>query len=236
MSDLVITYSRVMKAEIDRLNVIAQNVANVNSVGYVARTTAIDGAGFLKLVEGEGNPVVTGHARDQSAISETGVKTNLASLDDSWFVVRKDGGSLYVTRGGAFHVNQDGDLRLNDDYAVIGNSGEIRGVTTELTVERNGDIVDSKGFVDQLRLVKVPNLDELSANGDGVYLIRNHNGVIDVAPEDKAVLQGALNTSNVKIGDEMVRLTEITRHIESVQRAMSAYDDMLDSAINQLGK
>lgn len=238
MPDLIVTYSKVMRAEIDRLNLIAQNVANVNSVGYLARTSAIDGSGFLELIAGSsGNSLATSTSREASALAETGINTNIAVVDDAWFVIKKDTGELHITRSGSFHVNQEGVLRFGNDYTVMGESGEITNVTPEMTVMANGDVLGERGFVDQLRLVKTANAAKIGAVGDGAYRVNMADGHINNVEEGgKQVLQGALNTSNVKVGDEMVRLTEITRHIESVQRAMSAYDDMLKSAINELGK
>jgi flagellar basal-body rod protein FlgF len=48
-------------------------------------------------------------------------------------------------------------------------------------------------------------------------------------------VQGALERANVDAADEMLRLMETTRHIDSVRRAISTYDQMLDRGINNLG-
>ena len=54
--------------------------------------------------------------------------------------------------------------------------------------------------------------------------------------EQAKVVQGALTGSNVKLETDMTKMIEVSRHIEMMQRAMSAYDDVLDIGINQLGK
>ena len=47
--------------------------------------------------------------------------------------------------------------------------------------------------------------------------------------------QGAIEQSNVDAAEETLRLIELSRHAESVQRAISIYDRTLDSGINRIG-
>ena len=50
------------------------------------------------------------------------------------------------------------------------------------------------------------------------------------------VEQGAIEASNVDAADESIRLMELTRHVESVQRAISIYDKAMETGINRLGE
>jgi flagellar basal body rod protein FlgG len=71
----------------------------------------------------------------------------------------------------------------------------------------------------------------LRALGDGLYAYEG-----GLHPADGSTLhQGVLEGSNVSLNDEMIRLITLSRHIESVQRAMIAYDQMLNVGINELG-
>ncbi len=59
------------------------------------------------------------------------------------------------------------------------------------------------------------------------YVVENKN---------TEVVQGALVGSNVSLESDMTKVIETSRHIEMLQRAMSAYDNMLDTGINKIGK
>ena len=50
-----------------------------------------------------------------------------------------------------------------------------------------------------------------------------------------SLVQGALEQSNVDVADETIRLMETTRHLESIQRAISTYDKVLEVGINRIG-
>ena len=56
-----------------------------------------------------------------------------------------------------------------------------------------------------------------------------------VAQWQGSVVQGALEHANVDAAYETIRLMEVTRHAESVQRAISIYDKAMDTGINHLG-
>jgi flagellar basal body rod protein FlgG len=86
--------------------------------------------------------------------------------------------------------------------------------------------------VDSLRIVKVADEGALTAVGNGLYManapLTNATGFV--------VYQGAQERPNVDMTADMVRMMEVSRHIESMQRAIVAYDGVLNSGINQLGK
>ncbi|MOA19363.1 flagellar basal body rod protein FlgG [compost metagenome] len=68
--------------------------------------------------------------------------------------------------------------------------------------------------------------------GNGLYMSQS-----EMVPASNYVLhQGMQERSNAALGNDMVRMMEVTRHVESMQRALSSYDGMLESGINQLGK
>lgn len=238
MSDLIVNYASVMRAEISRLGEVAQNVANANTPGYLERNTAISGAQFLGLLKGETSEAVEiGEKRSTAAVTYTEIFTDLALANDGWFVVL-NGNQALLTRNGKFRLESDGSLRTADGYAVIGESGPLAGLAAGFGVTPDGSIFsESKQYVGKIKVVGLNPSANLASLGGGIY---SATSVSDTEPivEDIGfkVVQGALNTSNVDVGDNMVSVMEITRHIESLQRAMSTYNDILNAGINELGK
>lgn len=232
MSDPIMVYSAFMRMEIDRLNSIAGNTSNTNSAGYLHETTSIDPEKFLSLLQGDKatDAYIKHKSTDLGALKITGRGSDVALTTDDWFVVSLDG-KEFVTRNGAFNLSASGELKLGS-YKVVADGGEIHGVTNNFRIHANGDIYSEEKYVDTIKLVKLPKGFQLHSVGGGVY---QFEGKYEPA-ENPKVIQGALVNSNVDLASDMTRMIEITRHIESIQRAISAYDSILDTGINELGK
>jgi flagellar basal-body rod protein FlgF len=104
------------------------------------------------------------------------------------------------------------------------------GAAAKVRVDADGRIWADDREVDQLRLVSATSPDGVTPLGAGTY---TYSG--ELQPWQGSVVQGALERANVDAADEMLRLMETTRHIDSVRRAISTYDQMLDRGINNLG-
>lgn len=235
MSDLIMQLAGVMQREIDSLQDVAQNAANANTVAYrasrsfasmalpdapEAKTTdkfaAIEHGSQLSLKDG--------------ALQQTGKLTDLALAGNGWFVVQS-GQDIRLTRDGRFNINSDGVLVNKAGWKVLGEQGEIH-VPADFKVDAAGVIHGNGNVIDQLRVVKAADDKTLVAEGDGLYSTVS----VLLHANSFSVYQGAQERSNVETSADMVRLMEVSRHIESVQRALVAYDSMLSSGINQLGK
>lgn len=232
MPDPIMAYANLIRAKIDSLNSIAQNSSNVNSSGYLQEIRQVDHQQFVSLMNGEVSPTkhAIHHSTKLGSIKVTGRSADLALASDHWFVVSK-GPELFVTRNGNFSVNTNGELKLGE-YSVVGETGVIKGLSQNFSVGGDATVSIDKALVDKLKIVKVPSNVGLHSVGNGVY--QSSNGWTD--GERIKVVQGALNSSNVDIQADMTRIIETTRQIESIQRAISAYNDVMDAGINQLGK
>jgi flagellar basal body rod protein FlgG len=136
------------------------------------------------------------------------------------------------TRNGQFHVNADGRLVTPSGLPVLGRSGPITLAGGNVTVAADGRITQQGNTVDELQLAGFPAGTRLQSIGGNLYRA-------DAAPvpaRETKVMQGYLEGSNVDSASEMVRLIELTRHIESIQRAMVTYDHAVGTGISELGK
>jgi len=108
---------------------IANNLANLNTVGYKGSTTEFADLFYETLcTNGSGDPVQVGagtgvnaNSIDMSAGSpeSTGVATDVAIMGNGFFVVQQ-GGVNYYTRAGDFQVGVDGSLQTADGEQVMG--------------------------------------------------------------------------------------------------------------------
>lgn len=232
MTEPIMTYSSLMRMQIDRLNSIAENTSNANSIGYLQESNYIDPNQFVSLLQGgqyTGGYKST-HSNQLGGLKITNVNSDVALASDHWFVVNIDGQNA-LTRNGKFHISSDGTLML-DKYFVMGESGAIKNLSKNFQVDADGGITVNNQAIDKIKIVSNDPKAEMLSKGNGVYV----TGGSVTRAENPKVIQGALNNSNVNLESDMTRMIEITRHIESIQRAMSAYDDMLNIGINQLGK
>jgi flagellar hook protein FlgE len=131
-----------------RLDVIGNNIANVNTNGFKEGrvdfadtfSQTLQGGGPTSMQVGTG--VTTGSIRNQftqGAISNTGVETNLAINGNGFFTVRDTvNGAIYATRDGAFKLDSDG-------YLVTANGLRVQGFS-DAGLTTRGDIkIDTTG-------------------------------------------------------------------------------------------
>ena len=111
------------------LSAIANNLANLNTVGYKESKATFRDLFYQTMgTTGAGDPIQVGAGVAVGTMATklapgstdtTGVPTDVAIMGDGFFVVEKDGLPQY-TRAGNFQVGTDGYLRTQDDQLVMG--------------------------------------------------------------------------------------------------------------------
>jgi flagellar basal-body rod protein FlgF len=222
MSQIISGIARYLSDDVAALDVISQNVANMRTAGYRAerlkpdfRSGMLEGTPSLDLADG--------------TLDHTGASLDLAIQGPGFFVVSVDGREM-LTRNGMFHIDANQQLVDAAGHPVLGQSGPISLAHSDVRIDATGQIKDGNDAIDTLRVVAVDTPDQLREAGGGLYI---YGGT--PAEWNGNIHQGALEQSNVDPGNEMVRLMELTRHAQSVQRAILAYDQAMQSGINHLG-
>ncbi|MCW0436693.1 MULTISPECIES: flagellar hook-basal body protein [Xanthomonas] len=220
MSDAINAISRSLNADVEGLNAISRNVANINTPGYqsvrgVPDFATVSGVrGALQLSDGP--------------LKETQRGLDLALRGNGFFVVQ-DGEQRVLTRSGSFVRSADGMLVTRDGMPVLTDSGPLTLPQGDIRVERDGAVWSGDQSLGRLLLVDVADAGRLvpAAGGyryDGA--LQDWNGSVE---------QGAVEQSNVDAAEQTLQLIELTRHAESVQRVISLYDKVLDVGINRVG-
>lgn len=222
MSQVIPSIARYLASDVDALDALSQNVANMRTVGYRAeqqkvdfRTGVIDNTPSLDLADG--------------SLSITGHPLDLAIRGHGFFAVNA-GGQVMLTRNGQFHIDANQQLVDAAGDPVLGRAGPITLAHSNVHVDAAGNITDNGEEVDALQIVAADDPTALREMGDGLYTYAGQPG-----QWIGRIQQGALEQSNVSPGEEIVRLMALTRHAQSVQRAIQAYDAAMQEGINHLG-
>ena len=194
------------------------------------------------------------------SLEETRNTTDLALHGDGFFVV--EWVSKYLagdedleddiepeeryTRAGNFAIDSEGYLVTPNGWYVLGEDGRILVGTTDFTVERDGTVRVGEEVIDRLRVVRFEDPTVLRKQGDMLYSIFGRydewgefepaEEPIELDEEQIDVRQGFLETSNVDIAKEMVRMMETHRAYEVNQRIINMFDETLRISVNDIAK
>jgi flagellar basal-body rod protein FlgF len=220
MTDTIEAIARSLSADVRAVSTVSHNVANINTPGFRAGRVVPDfGSALATRVQvdlADGPLVPTGRSLD------------LALRGRGFFSVEREGRVL-LSRAGDFRIDVQGFLVTPSGDRVLGESGPIQLSGEAVQIGADGSLRDGERALDRLRIVDVSDPGQLRAEGSAFA----YEG--DLSAWGGSVVQGAIERGNVDAAEETVRLMELTRHAESVQRAISIYDKAMDTGINRLG-
>ncbi|WP_019677842.1 flagellar hook-basal body complex protein [Arsukibacterium perlucidum] len=219
--DTIQLIDAALNRDLKHLSQVSQNVANVNTNGYMAVKS------FDQVLMTQPQTHVLQHA---AGIRDTGRSLDIAIVGDGFFRVLLDGNE-YLTRNGHFHINSSGYLAHASGALVLGEQGPIVVQADGLSISPDGWLNQAGTPLTKLSISISAELKE-SRLGQGLYV----SDLPGRQLETYAVKIAAVNTSNVNSSAESVRMMELSRHIQSLQKAAASYDQMLSSGINELGK
>jgi flagellar basal-body rod protein FlgF len=220
-------------AQMRRLEVTAQDLANVNTSGYKGQRLSFGEvlANHLPPDERPGGLVAVASQRTNlgpGEIQPTGNPFNLALAGDGFFVVQTSRGARY-TRNGAFTLSPDGTLVTTQGDAVLGDSGPIKITGAKMEVAGDGTVASDDGEVGKIRVVRFADSHRVAKEGATLFVTAPNN-VQEAA--DPRVLQGSLEQSNVNSIDGMISLIALNRQFEASQRAMTLMDSVTQKMIS----
>lgn len=247
-----------MQQDMDGLNHVALNLANIATPGYKREVAAqrpfADVMGEMQAsspgdiygaaaLAGSGVGLQMRLDNRPGTVTRTGESMDFAISGDGFFEVTTDSGPAY-TRQGNFQVDPRGRLVTAQGYPVMGNNGEIYLTTRTPVVDAAGNVTEPQATtgpsagepgtpVAQIKLVKFDNSGTMKPLGQG--LMAAGTGMTVMKQSDIQLHQGALENANVNSITEMTQMMMGVRHFESMQKIAQGYDDMIGTAINKLG-
>lgn len=224
------------------LDVIANNVANINTNGFKARQARFQEY-VMPKASAEAFPradrklsyvVDSGTPLDLSngTIERTGNPLDVAVSGNAFIAVQTAAGERY-TRNGALQVDGQGRLVTSDGHAVMGDNGPISFSPQETgaAVGADGTVSTNQGQRGKIRLVRFADAKSLENAGGNLFSST-------AAPQPAGPLArletGAIERSNVKPVLEMSRLIDVNRTYTMVSGMVQRLDDLKRSAIQRL--
>jgi len=248
-----------MEAQQLNIDVISNNLANVNTVGFkrsqvdfqdlLYQTLRAAGAASSSTTEipsgiqlGHGTkPVAIQKIFAQGDYQKTQNELDLAIEGDGFFQIMQPNGEIAYTRAGAFKKDSEGRIVTSDGFPLEPEIS-IPDDAVNITIGPDGTV--SVLQAGQIEAIKIGNIDlakfinpaGLNSIGKNLYLPTSASGepIIGTPGEEGfgTIAQGYLEMSNVSVVDEMVKMIIAQRAYEVSSKAIQTADEMLQMANN----
>ena len=229
----------VLRRELD---LIANNVANVDTIGFKAQSLLAKEARRAPAADLEfrrsDRPI--SFVLDDANLYDfragqmltTGNDLDVAVDGKGWFAVQTPAGERY-TRNGSFAIGNDGTLRTRDGNAVLTEGGPLTLAPNEttLSIAADGTISTSQGVRGKLKLVDFAEPGALKKVGETLF-----EGTDPRPATLPRVVQGQIEKSNVRAVAEISRLIEVGRSYQAVADWMGKVDEQRRGAIEKLAQ
>jgi len=244
-----------------QINVIANNIANVNTVGFkqadvnfadtLSETLGSNSAGSTQIGTGVTTSSITNDFSTPGSLSNQGVSTDLAISGNGFFVVKDPvSGTSYVTQDGTFTEDANGYLVTSGRQRLQGSNGDIQisnaanssasvtgfqiGTDGTVTIDMSDGTTNSPG---QIMLQNFANPDQLIKVGGNLYTATAAAGGLAAAAAPGSsglgtIESGYLEMSNVDLAGQLTDLISAQRAYEANSKVITTSDDILQTLIN----
>lgn len=211
---------------------ISANIANVNTNGYLDKELfqkTLKNVGLHNYQAGPnanqrqnigqftfGNQIDGSYLNTSAgSLKETDRATDFAINGSGFFTVRMANGQLGYTRNGSFTINNNRYV-TQEGYQVLNANNQPVQVTKQTP---------------NFKIVNLTNPTTLSSAGNTYYTSNTNPQIVN----NSQVTRGFIAQSNVSVADEMVALMQTGREYEANQKILSATNETVSKAVNQLG-
>jgi flagellar basal-body rod protein FlgG len=233
--------ARGLVTELARHEVIANNVANAHTAGFLRDAVVVNaappataggasGAAALPWPEVAGTIVET----QPGGLRRTDNPLDLAVSGDGYFVVETTEGRR-LTRDGSFTLDSEGSLLTHAGQQVQGDGGAIQTTARTIEVTAQGELIGDGAPLDRLQLLRPRTGAVLVKTAEGLLAPLDGDAALEPA-EDVQVLQGYQEDSSVNAVREMVDMIGAFRAYEAGVRSIQALDSAVGTAIDRVGR
>ncbi|HBY61325.1 MAG TPA: hypothetical protein DEH78_16005 [Solibacterales bacterium] len=230
-----------MRARIDTLELLANNIANAGTAGYKADREFYNL--YLSPDAAEGKlpsprlPLVEGRWTDysQGTLRHTANPLDLALSGEGFFVVNSKEGPLY-TRSGSFQINKDGLIESAGGHPVATVSGRPLRIEASRPFEitKDGVVLQDGAEVERLKVVRFEKPQQLEKMGSTYFSWAGP--AAGVSPSRAEIHQGRLEEANAGSAEAAVRMVNVLRQFEMLQKAVTLGGEMNRKAVEEVAK
>jgi len=223
----------------EKMEIIANNVANVNTPGFRGQNMVFSEyvedprymAEDMSLVLDYGQYQIT----DPGNMKETGNPLDIALVGNGFLGVQTPTGDIQYTRAGNLTMDAQGVIRTARGLVVASAQGDqitIPADAQNIYIDRTGVISTDEGQIGQLMIAEFENYQTLNPTGSGLYTTDED----PIPAQDTAVMQGKVEGSNVQAVVEMTRMIDVLREYQAVQNMMQSEHERLQTASRRLAR
>ena len=235
MNSAVYSLSATMVNQLNRVDVLSNNIANANTNAF-KEDNLVEGSFNYYLTKSKENnreitrqniinntiPKIDGDyiKGDVGSITPTGNKLDFALKgNEVFFKIKNSNGDILLTRDGSFK-NINGFLSTSQSDKVLNAD--------------NKPIEIAEGFEGQISLVQTP-FTNLKKMGNNSYFSEDSKKIETILINASHMLQGSIERSNVNTVSAMVALIDSQRRLEQSQKALVGIDEINGKLITQIG-
>ena len=212
-----------------RQEIVANNLANSETSGFKAERV------FARLLGEAAGPVAdTATDLRSGTLRATGNPLDLALEGEGFFVVNTEQGER-LTRGGAFRLDEQGQIVDANGNALLGDGGPLTTTSSgSIVIDSAGKVTVDGSEVGTIRVVNIPDGADLQHLGGNLFSTDAQLEPMEADP--RLVRQGHVEESNVNTVGSLVDMISIQRSYAAVQRAVTTLDEIRGTASNEIGK
>jgi flagellar basal-body rod protein FlgG len=228
-----------MAAQQQKLDAVANDLANANTTGYKSVRV-----GFADLLYNQaGRPsangvevgtgvraVQAGRSFEQGGLKQTGNMLDVAVQGEGFIKVKLADGRQALTRDGDLHLDGRRRLATSSGALVQPTLTVPAGVPEEqINIGPDGAVTAAGKAVGKIQLVTVRAQTALQSVGDNAFVTTPQSGAARPAPSS-TLAQGALESSNTDMAQAMVDMIDAQRTYQLTSKAISTADQMMEIA------
>lgn len=245
MDGLTTSAASGMRARMESLEMLANNIANATTAGFKADRefyglyTSAEASGAVASglsPRAESLPDIERQWTDysQGTLTPTGSPLDIALEGRGFLAVDGPNGQL-LTRKGSLRVSPEGVLQTQEGYGVRSEEGKpIRlDPAQEVVISPDGGVFQQGEMVARLRLVDSDKTQQLVKRGAAYFQISDAASLKTATP---AVHQGRLEGANFAPAEAAVRLIHVMRQFEMLQRAVTLGSEMNRKSVEDVAR
>jgi flagellar basal-body rod protein FlgF len=235
-------------AQAQRLDVIANNLANADTVGFKQDVPSFQARFAEAIQRGEASPgnhsindigggvKIIDVETDQSngLLKHTGRDLDVAINGEGFFQVQSEDGKKYLTRAGDFELDVESRLVMQDGKTpVLDQGGSEIYISRDIPWSMSNDgFISQAGAIYALGMSRPESLDNMVKVGNNLF--QPLGDVEPLALAERQVRQGYLEMSGSNPVRQMMAMIETTRAFEANTRMIQNQDTMLGALIGRV--